>query len=139
MVFETVERIRSLIDQAAELQEPYVRRICPRCEDPCCARVHYLFTEKDIIYLKLSGRQQTWRRQGAMKKGCWFLSDKGCTLSSDARPFICHSYLCEDLKSAMTKDAPALLSHLREIFKEIGMLRGQMWTEYLEEARIRDA
>lgn len=134
MLAETVEKIRALITEAAGLQLPYVRQVCPQCVDPCCARVHYLYTEKDVLYLKLSGSKRIWRRQRSMKKGCWLLSDQGCTLPLDARPFICHSYLCPDLKAAMREDSPALVSRLRETFKTISMLRGQMWAEYLEEA-----
>lgn len=135
MVSETVDRIRSLISQAAKLQRPYVERVCAGCKDPCCARVHYLYTEKDILYLRLSGRRQTWRREGFMKKGCWFLGPTGCTLDLHSRPFICHSYICPDLETAISEIGPEAITQLREMFRVIGMLRGQMWAEYLDETR----
>jgi hypothetical protein len=135
MVCETIDRIGSLVVQAAELQRPCVERICPECKDPCCSRVHYLYTEKDILYLRLSGRRQTWRREGFMKKGCWFLGSKGCSLDLHSRPFICHSYICPDLESAIRESGPEVMSQLRELFRLIGMLRRQMWSEYLDESR----
>ena len=53
MVSETVDRIEALISDVAELQRAYVERVCSNCEAPCCTRVHYLFNEKDILYLRL--------------------------------------------------------------------------------------
>jgi len=133
MVYETVDRIRSLITQAADLQRPYAEQVCSACKDPCCARVHYLFGEKDILYLRLSGRQQTWRREGFMKKGCWFLGPTGCSLDVHSRPFICHSYICPDLEAAIGQSGPEAMAQLREMFRVIGMLRSRMWAEYLDE------
>jgi hypothetical protein len=135
MVSETVDRIGSLISQAAELQRPHVEQVCAECKAPCCARVHYLYTEKDILYLRLSGRQQTWRRDGFMKKGCWFLGPEGCSLDLHSRPFICHSYICPDLEAAIIRESgPGVMAQLREMFRVIGMLRGRMWAEYLDES-----
>jgi hypothetical protein len=135
MVSETVGRIRSLITQGAELQRPYVERVCANCKDPCCTRVHYLFTEKDILYLRLSGLKQVWRREHFLKKGCWFLGPTGCSLAVHSRPFICHSYICPDLEAAIRESGPAVIPELRETFRVIGMLRGEMWAEYLDESR----
>ena len=128
----TVDRIESLITEVAQLQRPYVTRVCLRCAKPCCTRVHYLFTEKDILYLKLSGRGQRWRREGFMKMGCWFLGSAGCTLDLHSRPFLCHSYICAALEAAIHESDPMLMDRLRERFRIIGMLRSQMWSEYLE-------
>ena len=133
MLIETVGRIGSLITRAAEWQRPYVQRVCSRCKAPCCARVHYLYTEKDILYLRLSGVKQRWRGKGFMKKGCWFLGPKGCSLDPLSRPFICHSYICPDLEAAIRETAPELMDELRETFRIVGLLRGQMWAEYLDE------
>ncbi len=134
MVSETVDRIGSLISEAAELQRPYVDRVCARCKEPCCARVHYLFAEKDILYLKLSGGKQEWRREAFTKKGCWFLGPTGCSLDLNSRPFICHTYICPDLETAIRAGDPGVMTELRETFRVIGMLRSQMWSEYLDES-----
>jgi hypothetical protein len=133
MVSETVDRIRSLITQAAELQRPCVAHVCAGCQDPCCARVHYLFGEKDILYLRLSGQKPVWRREGFLKKGCWFLGRAGCSLEPLSRPFICHSYICPDLEGAISQSGPETMAQLREMFRVIGMLRSQLWSEYLDE------
>ncbi len=138
MVSETVDKIGTLIRQAAERQRPYVERVCAGCKAPCCERVHYLYTEKDILYLRLSGLKQTWRREGFMKKGCWFLGPSGCSLDLHSRPFICHSYICSELEGAIRESGPTVMDELRETFRVIGMLRGQMWAEYLDETRRRE-
>jgi len=132
---ETVKRLDDLIHEASRLQRPHVERVCPQCKDPCCGRVHYLYTEKDILYLKLSGLRPVWRKEGVMKRGCWFLGPTGCSLDLLARPFICHSYLCRDLESAIRESDSGLMGELRGIFKEIGILRGELWTEYLDGVR----
>ncbi len=133
MVAETVGRIEELIWEAVACQTPYVTRICPRCKSPCCLRVHYLFSDKDIIFLKSSGRPPKWRREAFQKKGCWFLGESGCTLDPLSRPFLCHTYLCEDLKGAMDEADPGIIVALENRFNEISELRSRLWSEYLDE------
>ncbi len=55
MISETVDKIENLISEGTALQREYVVRLCFKCEAPCCTRVHYLFSEKDILFLRLSG------------------------------------------------------------------------------------
>jgi len=110
-----------------------VKRICVECESPCCSRVHYLFNEKDILFLKLSGRKSRWRRELFTRKGCWFLGEQGCTLDPEQRPFICHTYICDNLKTAMSRHDSELPGFLAEKFKVIGEMRSQLWAEYLDE------
>ncbi|MCG6879281.1 MAG: hypothetical protein LJE96_09065 [Deltaproteobacteria bacterium] len=135
MISETVERMEQLLSEAAKLQKPYVTRVCSECTSPCCLRVHYLYSDKDIIFLKSSGRPPKWRREAFSKKGCWFLGESGCTIDLLSRPFLCHTYLCEDLKEAMEKDDPGVVVALENKFKKINELRSQLWSEYLDEKR----
>jgi len=88
MVLETVKKIAGLLTEVAALQKEYVDRICGTCEAPCCKRVYYLFNEKDIIFLRLSGGKHKWRRENFKQKGCWFLGPAGCILDPESRPFI---------------------------------------------------
>ena len=132
MVSETVNKIEGLLSEVVELQRGYVERVCSRCEAPCCRRVHYLFTEKDILFLRLSGRKRKWRREAMTKKGCWFLGRAGCNLDPQSRPFICHRHICSDLKAEIIKHDSGLMSALEAKFREIGMLQSQMWAEYLD-------
>ena len=132
IVSETVRKIEALIADAAELQRVYVELVCAKCEAPCCARVHYLFNEKDILYLRLSGRKHRWRREAFTRKGCWFLGEGGCSLDPLSRPFICHSYICPDLKDEIRKGSPVLITELEAKIKIISMLRSQLWSEYLD-------
>lgn len=132
MVSETVRKIEGLLLEAVDLQKDYVKRICTGCEAPCCSRVHYLFNEKDILFLRLSGRERRWRREIFMKKGCWFLGEQGCILDPECRPFICNRYICSDLDTEMKRRDPGLVAVLDEKFKVIGEMRSQLWAEYLE-------
>jgi len=133
MVSDTVSKIEGLLAETVDLQNDYVKRICVECEAPCCTRVHYLFNEKDILFLKLSGRKRRWRRELSTRKGCWFLSEQGCTLDPKSRPFICHTYICDDLKMEMKKFDAGLIDLLGGKFKIIGEMRSQLWAEYLDE------
>lgn len=133
MVSETVDKIEGLLSEAVALQKEYVKRICSKCESPCCSRVHYLYNDKDVLFLKLSGRERRWRRKSLTKKGCWFLGEQGCILDLESRPFICHTYLCDDLKTEMDKCDPEILVALKRKFKRIDGLRSQLWAEYLDE------
>ena len=62
MVSETISKIEGLLSEAVDLQRDYVKRICVGCEAPCCTRVHYLFNEKDVLFLNLTGRKRRWER-----------------------------------------------------------------------------
>ena len=135
MVSETVGKIERLLSETVALQKEYVERMCFKCEAPCCSRVHYLYNDKDIIFLKLSGREHRWRRESFTKKGCWFLGEQGCILDLKSRPFICHSYLCDDLKTEMKKCDPGIIVALKTKFKGIDEMRSQLWAEYLDEKR----
>ncbi|MBW1798102.1 MAG: hypothetical protein JRJ21_06820 [Deltaproteobacteria bacterium] len=133
MVSETVNKIEHLLSEIIALQKNYVERTCAECEAPCCSRVSYLFSEKDILFLKLSGRERRWKREILKKKGCWFFGDHGCILDPECRPFICHHYLCSDLETEMERHDPGLLALLGGKFKVIHEMRSQLWSEYLEE------
>ncbi|HDZ89833.1 MAG: hypothetical protein JRF51_03510 [Deltaproteobacteria bacterium] len=133
MVSQTIGRIEELLGETVALQQDAVSRMCPGCQSPCCSRVHYLFNEKDILFLKLSGRKSRWRREAFTRKGCWFLDENGCVLEPGSRPFICHTYMCEDLKTAFKRWDPGLMGLLEGKFKEIGGMRSRLWAEYLEE------
>ena len=130
---ETAGKLETLIFEVVSLQKDYVHRVCARCTSRCCERVGYLFGEKDILFLKLSGRKEIWRKNGIRKKGCWLLGPSGCTVEPGSRPFICHHYICHDLEVEMQSSNSGLLPLLHEKFETIAMLRSQMWAEYLEE------
>lgn len=130
---KTVEKLEVLILEVAALQKDCVAAVCVHCKSPCCERVGYLYGEKDILFLKLSGRKEIWRKNGIRKKGCWLLGPFGCTLGPGSRPFICHHYICHDLEMEMRSSTSGLLSLLREKFETIAMLRSRMWAEYLDE------
>ena len=70
-----------------------------------------------------------------MKKGCWFHEEQGCTLDSASRPFLCHTYLCNDLKEAMGEYDSGITAALDKMFKTLGEMRSQLWSEYLDEKR----
>ena len=133
MVSETVSKIEGLLSEAVDLQRDYVKRICVECEAPCCTRVHYLFNEKDVLFLKLSGRKRRWKREIFTKKGCWFLGKQGCILDPKSRPFICHTYICDALKMEMKRCDSGLIALMERTFKVIGEMRSQLWAEYLDE------
>ena len=133
MVSETVRKIEGLLTETVDLQRDYVKRICVECEAPCCSRVHYLFNEKDILFLRLSGRRSRWKREIFTRKGCWFFGEQGCTLDPECRPFICHTYICDNLKMDMNRCDSGLIALLEGKFKVIGEMRSQLWAEYLDE------
>lgn len=128
-VLNTVNKVENLVSEVVALQKAYVEQLCPGCEAPCCQKVRYLFSDKDILFLNLSGRKARWRRENLKKKGCWFLGPAGCILEPIFRPFICHRYICIDLETEMNRHDPGLITVLREKFRVIDMLRSQMWTE----------
>ena len=130
MVSETVREIEGLLSETVNLQKDYVERVCAACATPCCLRVHYLFNEKDIFFLRLSGRELSWRREILTKKGCWFLGEQGCILDPGYRPFICHTYICHDLETEMNRCDPGLMAVLDGKFKIIGRMRSQLRAEY---------
>lgn len=61
------------------------------------------------------------------------MGESGCTLDPLSRPLLCHTYLCDDLKTAIKKDAPEIIQDLREMFRTLDNLRSRLWSEYLDE------
>ena len=131
-VFEIVRAIEKSLREVYDLQEVHVKKVCPVCETSCCSRVTYLFNDKDVLFLRLSGQRSRWSRKALSRKGCWFLGEKGCTIAPCARPFICHTYLCDDLKNQMDRHDPGLTASLEAKFRAIGELRTRLWREYLD-------
>ena len=131
---KTAKQLENLIFEVVALQKNCVEAVCTHCKSPCCARVSYLFGEKDILFLKLTGKKERWRKNGIRKKGCGFLGPFGCTLEPVSRPFICHHYICHDLEREMKRSESGLFPLLQEKFKTIEKLRSQIWAEYLDDA-----
>jgi hypothetical protein len=132
MVYTIIKRIETVLKEINQLQSYYVSKICTRCLHPCCRRVGYLYSDKDIIFLKFSGRKTVRKTKGGSKKGCRFLSPRGCLLDPLSRPFICHKYICSELQTLISEDNPEILCELEEKFKIIDEMRSWMWSEYLD-------
>ena len=132
MVDETIKQINTLIIEVVEFQKDYVSKVCPLCLHPCCMRVAYLYSDKDILFLKLSGKKQPRKRQLPGRKGCGFLGPSGCILDFLSRPFICHKYICTDLETAINREEPELLKILEDKFILIDEMRSRLWSEYLD-------
>jgi hypothetical protein len=122
----------ALLSEVILLQQDYVARVCPSCEEPCCMRVQDLFDEKDMIFAKASGRNGVPKKKRKGKKGCPFLSPAGCLLAPKVRPFACHRYLCSRLKEEMGTREPDLVNRLTERFRILEGLRVKLWEKYLE-------
>lgn len=131
IVLEIVGKIENLLKETVDMQKDCVKRVCAACKIPCCLRVHYLFNDKDILFLRLLGRELSWKRELLTKKGCWFLGEQGCILDPGSRPFICHTYICHDLEMELNRCDPGLMAALDEKFKIIGRMRSQLREEYL--------
>ncbi len=135
MIEQIVRQLEELIREAASLQDPYVRSLCSVCRYPCCARVEYLFSEKDILFLKLSGRSSPRRRGRKRRKGCVHLLPSGCRLVPEDRPLACHRYLCPQLKAKMHERDPGLVQSLEGIFRKMDALQSRLWNAYLVKIR----
>lgn len=127
---QVAKEIDRLLCEVILLQRDYVARICPACEEPCCKRVQYLYDEKDIIFAKVLRGNSVPRRKHR-GKGCQFLSPTGCLLTPQARPFICHRYLCSKLQDKMDRQDPKLLPMMNKKIRTLEDLRVQLWREYL--------
>jgi hypothetical protein len=130
-LLKVTREMDALLSEVISLQEPYVARVCPSCEKPCCKRVQYLFDEKDVIFAKVWGRNGVPTKKRKGKRGCPFLSATGCLLTPKARPFTCHRYLCSTLEEEMAESDSGLVQRLTEGFRVLEGLRGRLWKEYL--------
>jgi hypothetical protein len=130
-LLKVAREMDALLSEVISLQEAYVARICPSCEEPCCKRVGRLFDEKDTIFAKVWGWDGVPTKKRKGKKGCPFLSATGCLLTPKTRPFTCHRYLCSRLEEEMAESDPGLGQRLTEGFRVLEGLRGKLWKEYL--------
>ena len=135
MIDKIVKSVETAISEVAGLQREYASRVCSQCPDPCCKRVGYLYSDKDILFLRLSGKKSIRKRKNYEKKGCCFLGPHGCLLDALSRPFICHRYICRDLRAAINEKAPEILAVLENRFELIDDLRSLMWSQYLDSVR----
>jgi hypothetical protein len=131
-LLKVAREMDALLSEVISLQEPYVARVCPSCEEPCCKRVGRLFDEKDIIFAKVWGRDGVPTKKRKGKRGCPFLSPTGCLLTPKIRPFTCHRYLCSRLEEEMAESDPGLVRRLTEGFRALEGLRAKLWKEYLK-------
>jgi hypothetical protein len=128
---QVARKIEALLSDLISLQRDHVAVVCSACDSPCCERVEYLFDEKDMIYAKVFLGQEVPRRKQKRNGGCAFLSENGCRLAPEVRPFACHRYLCSALEAEMTRKEPGLPQILNKKFRAVEALRGQLWKEYL--------
>ena len=135
MLKQIIRQLEDMIGETAALQTPYVLPTCSVCRSPCCARVEYLFSEKDILFLKLSGRSSPRRRERKRGKGCVHLLPSGCRLEPGSRPLACHRYLCPELKMRMNECEAGLVRRLEEGFRKMDELQARLWSEYLINTR----
>jgi hypothetical protein len=129
----TPSAIEQLLTEVILLQNDHVAKVCSVCEAPCCSRVHYLFDEKDLVFVRTFLGKELPRRRSRSKKGCLFLSPEGCSLEPKARPFTCHRYLCSKLKDEIACAKPELLDVLKEKFRRLEDLRARLWREYIDD------
>ncbi|MFC1883727.1 hypothetical protein ACFL2O_03055 [Thermodesulfobacteriota bacterium] len=132
MVSVIVKDIEAALSKIIELQNYYVSKVCSKCINPCCRRVGYLYSDKDILFLRLSGKNPVRKIRGHRRKGCIFLGPEGCLLDALSRPFICHRYICPELEKTIKEDNPEILYALEDRFKLVDEMRGRMWSEYLD-------
>ncbi|MBW2006573.1 MAG: hypothetical protein JRJ16_00770 [Deltaproteobacteria bacterium] len=125
-------RIESLLSWCIAAQRSAVQKTCPRCEDPCCGRVQYLYDEKDVLYLEFSGQGEPPRKDRRRTPGCPYLGARGCTLRPQARPYACHRYVCAVLEAALRSEKAALPGDLQQAIRDIEALRAELFTRYLE-------
>lgn len=130
MISETIINIEKLLNEIGELQKASVKTVCWKCLKPCCLRVRYPFNKKDVLYLRLSNQTLQWNGKGFKKPGCWFLRNNGCSLDYPIRPFLCHTYLCQELREDIKNSKPLAMKPLKEKLKEVEKLRSDMWKQY---------
>jgi len=124
---ECVLGIEELLAAVIAIQRPHVLCVCAACPEPCCARVQHLFDEKDIFFLRLSGRKADVKRGSRKGLGCLHHTRTGCSLDPMARPFSCHRYLCEPLAQSIARSGPAILTELHGRLDDLDRLRSLLW------------
>jgi hypothetical protein len=66
------------------------------------------------------------------------LGEQGCVLDPKSRPFICHTYICDDLRMEMKRCDSQLMALLDGKLRGIGEMRNQLRVEYLNEKPQRE-
>lgn len=101
---------------------------CPHCRDICCRRATIWYDFKDLVYLYFSGDGLPERQiikvggEEGNASACLHLTDRGCRLPRNERPFVCTWYLCPDQKLA----DPAAFNFISEQLGEVKTLRNEM-------------
>ena len=123
----------SLYQLLAAPREIFARlcpELCPSCDEACCRRVSQrgVMDTADLIFLAAQGitsLPQAEREDGL----CPWLSQAGCILPWNARPFACLHYLCEPLQRSMSLSEA---ERIRTCLTQAGDARSRLLRLFME-------
>ncbi|MGC8669073.1 MAG: hypothetical protein ACP5VE_13240 [Chthonomonadales bacterium] len=116
--------------------EPFTRRYCPQCVEPCCRKPARItptdillatshgwhpgpeFAARDLV-AEAAALCATWlegHEVPSTGEPCDFLGPRGCTFPHDLRPFGCTIYICPIMLREMDR---ASLTRIRRLIHEL--------------------
>ncbi|MCP4714991.1 MAG: hypothetical protein GY868_07730 [Deltaproteobacteria bacterium] len=132
---ENVKELKKLALQAKQIQlrmrellDVITAEVCPECNSSCCMcmPVEGWFTDGDYyLYRMLFDAPFELRVNHAWERGCAFLSERGCVLDPQLRPFPCVKVNCKAVTSALEKSNA--LDAFNRFYEEISALQEEIW------------
>lgn len=87
------------------LMDELCSKTCPTCNEICCCHAKPWYDFRDLVYLHICGLQPPCAQPiGQVKDSCRYLTDSGCNLSREKRPWICTWYICPEQKALLDKE-----------------------------------
>lgn len=131
----TIDKFREIAGRVAIVQtgmrglfDDITPVLCKDCKAPCCQcmPVEGWFTENDyFVYRAVHDAPFALRQNHGIPNGCAFLSEKGCVLPSDIRPFPCVKVNCKAVRDALREKGR--LVRFKELYDALERLQEEIW------------
>ncbi|MBF0556780.1 MAG: hypothetical protein HQK96_19880 [Nitrospirae bacterium] len=109
-------------------------KVCPQCEGVCCLNKFGRYDIGDVIYLAALGYRPaeilSFSNHDPECLPCKYLSQAGCVISRQLRPFRCNWFFCIPIIEYMENGNKKAYRGFSSLFHEIIRLRKDMLDEF---------
>ncbi|MBF0318290.1 MAG: hypothetical protein HQL01_00595 [Nitrospirae bacterium] len=131
---EMARQLNAKIALAGEFITPFNAEICPQCNSVCCLNKFGCYDFDDLIYMGALGCHKdefiSFANNAPEDLPCRYLTQTGCTISRQLRPFRCNWFFCAPLVQHMENGSMKAYRGFNRLFQEIIRLRKDMLDEF---------
>ena len=123
------------ISNLSDSVEQVCLKTCVACNDICCRKATIWYDLKDLLSLYYAGkrlpRSQMEKQMSRHGMICCHLSESGCALPRDCRPFVCTWYFCAGQNRYLEQYDPELKHRIAGCLADIKRFRNSIEKEFI--------